>query len=91
MVSAFTLDFLIVLGVEIQRHAIEKIAAHKVGAFTLFHAGVSTTVIILYGVMAYLGYGIIRNRPGIRERHRWLAVVFVVLRLTNYVTSLYVV
>jgi uncharacterized membrane protein YozB (DUF420 family) len=90
MLSALTLDFLLVLAIEIRRHAVEKILAHHVSPLTVFHAGVSALVLIFYLIMAYYGYRILRNVPGAQQHHRQLAGVFITLRLLNFITSFFV-
>lgn len=90
MISAFTLDVLLVLIIEIQRHAVEKLVAQELSPFTMFHAGISLLVLLLYGAMGYTGYQLAKNNAPFRPWHRSFSIAFVGLRLTNYVTSFFV-
>ncbi len=91
MSTAFAIDLLLVLVIEIQRHAVENLATSKLDTFTMVHAGISLTVLILYGVMAYLGIKITKSdTPEIRAKHRHTGMAFVVFKLANYITSFYV-
>lgn len=88
MSSAFVIDLGLVLIIELQRHAVEKVVAQQVSSLTLFHAGISLVVLLLYVTMIYLGRGIVLGKPYAREHHRMVSTVFIAFRLTNYVTSL---
>jgi hypothetical protein len=90
MSSAFAIDLGLVLVIEISLHAVERIVAHQVEAFTVFHAAISLGLLILYIVMALLGVGIIKNKPNARATHRKVGVAFITFRLANYVTSFFV-
>lgn len=54
MISAFVLDLLLVLYIEIFRHAVEKVVA-RVSPLLWFHAGVSVGVLLCYVAMILLG------------------------------------
>ncbi len=88
--SAFFIDLSLVLAIEIRRHAIEHIMARQVSSLTLFHAGISLIMLILYGVMAYLGFQIAKGTPWARQYHRYGAFLFASFKLTNYITSFFV-
>ncbi len=86
MISAFALDLLLVLYIEISRHAVEKVAA-RVSPMLWFHAGVSVGVLLCYMTMILLGRGVLAGAGSSRYWHRNVGMAFVVLRSLNYVTS----
>jgi hypothetical protein len=86
MISAFVLDVLLVLYIEISRHAVEKVVAH-VSPVIWFHAGVSVGVLLCYVTMILLGPGVLAGQERSRSWHRSVGLTFVVLRTLNYVTS----
>jgi hypothetical protein len=90
MLSAFTIDVLLVLAIEINRHAVEKVLSPSVDWFTVFHAAISLLVLLLYTAMTVLGVRIFRGNHTLRPIHGRLALVFVGFRLANYVTSFFV-
>lgn len=86
MITAFTLDVLLVLYIEFTRHAVEKVATH-IRPLLWFHAGVSLGVLVCYVLMFLLGRPMLAGRYETRLLHRTVGVAFVVLRGLNYVTS----
>jgi len=86
MISAFLIDLLLVLYIEISRHAVQKVVA-STRPLVWFHAAVSVMVLICYVVMIQLGRGVLADHPKAREWHRMLGMTFVVLRGLNYITS----
>jgi uncharacterized membrane protein YozB (DUF420 family) len=86
MVSAFVTDLLLVLYIEITRHAVEKVAA-RVQPILWFHSAVSVAVLCCYVAMIRLGRPMLAGNFENRATHRKLGMVFVVLRTVNYVTS----
>ena len=86
MFTAFVLDVLLVLYIEFTLQAIERVVS-ETGLLLWFHAGVSTTVILLYIAMIVLGRRLLRGDNTIRTLHRNLGIALLVLRSINYVTS----
>ncbi len=90
MLSAFVIDVALVLIIELQRHAVEtvidEVAAPSPSAFVIFHACVSLLVILFYIALGITGGKTIIDRSNL-PKHKVLAVIFIILRLTNYVTS----
>ena len=86
MVSAFMVDFVLVLYIELTRGAVERVAG---GTETLvwFHAGISTAVLACYVGMMVLGRRLLRQQTAFRNAHMKLGITFCVLRSLNYVTS----
>ncbi|MEB3287313.1 MAG: hypothetical protein VKJ04_07405 [Vampirovibrionales bacterium] len=95
MLAAFGLDVMLVLIIEINRQAIETVAASvktpDAHALLLFHVSVSLATVILYAVLTYLGFKVLKGNRGLLKLHRNLAAVFLLCRLANYVTSFYVI
>lgn len=90
MITAFTIDVLLVLYIEISRHAVEKVATH-IQPLLWFHAGVSLAVLICYVVLILLGRPMLAGKFETRTLHRTVGIAFVTLRVLNYVTSYMVV
>ncbi len=86
MISAFVLDLLLVLYIEISRHAVEKVVA-RVSPLLWFHAGVSAGVLLCYVAMILLGRGVLAGQSRSRKWHFVVGLTFVALRSLNYVTS----
>jgi len=96
MFIAFAIDLTLVLVIELQRHAVEKVVS-QVNYFTWFHAAVSLTVLVLYGLQIYSGQKITKIDKSLNlvdynktvSFHTKVAGAFILLRLTNYVTSFF--
>ncbi len=86
MISAFVVDLLLVLYIEIWRHAVEKVVA-RVNPLLWFHAAVSLAVLLCYVAMIVLGRGVLAGQANSRKWHFAVGVTFVTLRSLNYVTS----
>jgi uncharacterized membrane protein YozB (DUF420 family) len=86
MITAFASDVLLVLYIELTRHAVEEVAA-QIRPMIWFHAGVSLAVLVCYVLMILLGRPMLAGRYETRTLHRTVGVAFVVLRSLNYVTS----
>ena len=94
MLTAFGLDVALVLWIELTRQAIEKFAASvqtpEQHSLLLFHITVSLITIALYTILTILGFKILKGRTDLLKLHRNLGALFLVCRLTNYVTSFFV-
>ncbi len=95
MITAFALDLSLVLSIELRRQAIEKVLVNH-SSFVWFHVSVSILVLVLYITLSWTGIVMSRLKPGkelneslARNIHRAASMIFVLLRLTNYVTSFY--
>jgi uncharacterized membrane protein YozB (DUF420 family) len=86
MASAFAVDFLLVLYIEITRHAVEK-ALNPPGPMVIFHAAVSVAVLATYVVMGTLGLKLLKGQEKVRNLHRYFGILFCALRGTNFITS----
>lgn len=88
MLTAFTLDVTMVLYIELTRHAI-KTSLHPPHPFVTFHVVISVVVMILYLVQIWAGIKLYRGGKT-RNFHRKIAVLFIIFRLGNLVTSFFV-
>jgi uncharacterized membrane protein YozB (DUF420 family) len=94
MSLAFLMDLALVFWIELSRQAVEKVlgqvptAYTQESSFVLFHAGVSLLTLLLYVGLIFTGKKLL-HAP--EPRHRLLAAGFVLCRLTNYVTSFWMV
>jgi uncharacterized membrane protein len=86
MISAFVIDLLLVLYIEVSRHAVHRVVA-SARPLVWFHAAVSVAVLACYVAMIQLGRRLQSGSSDARKWHRTLGVAFVVLRGLNYVTS----
>ena len=85
MVTAFVVDVANVLVIELNRSAIKQ--ALEGGELLLnFHVSVSVICVVCY-VVALITGPILLKRGRCRTAHKWNAVVFIVTRLLNFVTS----
>lgn len=91
MLTAFVVDVALVLWIELNRGAIEKVvesaATPMDHSLLLFHVTVSLITIVLYTVLTILGFKILKGQNELIKLHRNLAGLFVICRLTNFVTS----
>ncbi len=90
MTTAFLIDLGLVLYIELTREAIEQ-TIEGVHGLLLFHIIVSIISLILYVVLIALGIKWFKGQNNVAALHRNLAYVFVLCRLTNYVTSFFIV
>lgn len=93
MTSAFVLDVVMVLWIELTRHAVEKTVnpEHHTGALLWFHIAVSVGVLVAYVWQIELGRRLLRGLAATRGLHIKLGATFCTLRLLNYVTSFLIV
>ena len=87
MTTAFIMDVSLVLMIEIQRHAVEKVITEHLKPLLLFHVIVSLLVVVGYIWQIVYGRKILSAVPNARIIHMYSGIIFMVLRLTNYVTS----
>ena len=92
MISAIVWDILLILQIELSRGAIEKAMKVAKNQFLLnFHVSIAVTTVILYFVMARTGYLLKKGVISYRPRHKYIGLLTILLRLTTYVTSFFVV
>ncbi|MCB9094915.1 MAG: hypothetical protein H6621_07615 [Halobacteriovoraceae bacterium] len=82
-------DIVLVLQIELSRHAIDQ-AIHMERNTTLlnFHIAVSVLCTLLYFFLLYSGWQLLNNQKrGLRPYHLKLGYLTIICRLINYVTS----
>jgi uncharacterized membrane protein YozB (DUF420 family) len=94
MAAAFLLDLILLLYIETTRHAIatvgKSIQAPASQELLFFHVTVSTITLLLYILQLSTGIMLFRKRAVNPVLHRGGAVLFLICRLSNYVTSFFV-
>ncbi|MCP5464072.1 MAG: hypothetical protein H7A33_03510 [Deltaproteobacteria bacterium] len=88
MLSAFALDMLLVLYIEFTRKAINT-SLHPPHGFIIFHVIISVLVVALYIAQIISGSKINKGK-GCLSWHGRIAILFLILRLGNFATSLFV-
>ena len=86
MVAAFVTDVLLLIYIEVTRHAVETVVS-EIRLLLWFHVGVSLGVFACYVTMIVLGRRLLHGHKKVRVKHRNLGITFCVLRSLNYVTS----
>lgn len=86
MCSVFVCDLLVVLYIEITRHAVEKMVT-ATGALLWFHVTVSVLVLVGYVVQIVLGRRLLKGEKASKSTHMKVGITFCSLRILNYVTS----
>lgn len=85
LLSAFLLDLGLVLYIELTREAVQT-AVSKPHPFVMFHILISVGCILANAVQISSGVNYIRSGNG-RAFHRLMAKTFLILRVSNLVTS----
>jgi nitrate reductase gamma subunit len=85
MLTCFVADVLMVLVIELTRHAIAQ-AVGATSGLMRFHIAVSAAALVLWIPQIVTGRRILAGKPSI-PRHRVQAWAFLVLRATNLVTA----
>lgn len=86
MISAFVVDLLLVVYIEVTRHAVETVVS-QVRPLLWVHAAISLAVLVCYVVMIGLGRRLLAGQVATRATHRTVGFTFCGLRVLNYVTS----
>lgn len=94
MASAFALDLILLLYIEITRHAIETLQTDITTAadekLLYFHVSVSAVMLVLYFVQIGTGIRLSKGHEISRAFHKNSGYAFIICRLLNYVTSFFV-
>jgi hypothetical protein len=81
-------DILLVLQIEITRHAIEKASQFQSNSPLLnFHVSIAVATVLLYFCLIYFGRKLLKGENQWRKIHRHLGLITMILRTTVYVTS----
>ena len=86
LLSAFVIDVLLVLYIELTRHAVEKVVSNS-GPLLWFHVFVSVVALGLYVFQVRLGYLLYRGIQASRGLHIKCGMAFILFRVMNYITS----
>jgi hypothetical protein len=89
MLAAFVIDLGMVLWLELNRLAVEQVI-EGVSGLLAFHVTVSIIVMLLYIALIISGYKIWKGERALFNLHRYMAAIFIIGRLINYVTAFYV-
>ncbi len=93
MATAMAADLGLVLWIELSRHAVEQALGvgefELPGAFLAFHIVLSVVSLLLWFVQLVLGIKIARGKRQLLPVHKLCALFFVLFRLANFVTSLW--
>jgi len=85
MLSAFTIDMLMLVGIEVNRHAIEQ-ATHTISPLLRFHIALSCVLVVLYVWQITTGWRKLKGHPSrLHGKTGWLLLA---VRLGNFVTSI---
>ncbi|MBT6842794.1 MAG: hypothetical protein HOA17_03230 [Candidatus Melainabacteria bacterium] len=95
MLSAFAVDFILLIMIEFTDHAVEVVVEEvqnpDMNMFTIFHASISTVLLLLYFALIYTGFARLKDRTKFVQLHKMLAYAFIIFKLTNFITAFYVV
>lgn len=94
MATAFCIDFVLLLYIELSRHAIahvsNSVSTAQSDNLLYFHVTVSALTLVLYIVQITSGIKLFKGwLPG-RKFHQRAAMMFITCRLLNYVTSFFI-
>ena len=91
MTSAIAWDLILVLQIELSRKAIN--TATQVTSNSLlmnYHISVAVTVVVLYGVLFYLGRQIQKSPENYQrfiKQHKFIGILTLLLRTSTYITA----
>ena len=95
MLSAFVVDFILLIMIEFTDHAVEVVVEEvqnpAMNMFTISHASISTVLLLLYFALIYTGFARLKDRTKFVQLHKILAYAFIIFKLTNFITAFYVV
>lgn len=88
MSLAIAWDIILILQIELTRHAVEKaITINNNSAILNIHVLLAITTVILYGIMIFLGRKILQGNNSLIPRHKKLGLTTLVIRILTYITS----
>lgn len=91
MSAAFAADVVLVLAIELSRQAVEKAVTHVDNGLLMFHVAVSLLSLVMYIALTLSGRKLLRGEEAVRPLHQKMAGAFLLFRLSNYVTSFWVI
>ena len=88
MSFAMAWDIIIILQIEITRHAVEKAMTVSNNTMMLnIHVALAVSTVVFYGIVFYLGRKVMQGHTHLIPRHKSLGKITLVLRLLTYITS----
>ncbi len=90
MLLAFVCDMSLVLYIEFTRKAVEQVISGLPPSLLAFHVTTSIIVVLLYLALIVSGIQIVKGKTDRQLWHRRLATAFLIGRMINFVTSLYI-
>jgi uncharacterized membrane protein YozB (DUF420 family) len=92
MYAGIIWDLLLIVQIELNRKAIEKaIQVTKNSSILSIHIMLALSCVILYMFMIYLGRKILKGNSRLIPRHRMFGRLTLIMRVSTYITSFWVV
>ena len=88
MSLAMIWDIILILQIELNRHAVEKVISVSDNTISLYiHVFLAVTTVILYGAMTYLGRSVVAGKRHLIPLHKKLGFITLTFRILTYITS----
>jgi hypothetical protein len=87
MVTCFVLDLLLLLGVEIVNHAVERVVSGGLGPLLIVHIALAVATLVLWAVQIVLGRKILQGRREFLPAHNKGSRIFLLARFGICVTA----
>jgi len=92
MLAGIGWDLLLVLQIELTRHAINKASHALTNPIILnIHVSLAVSTVLLYFVVLYLGFNLRKGKEHLRKKHKFFGLVTLMLRSSTFITSFLVV
>lgn len=92
MSFAIAWDLILILQIELTRHAVEKAISVSNNSLLLnIHLCLAISTVVLYGYLIFLGRKILKGQNSYLPTHRKLGKITLILRILTYITSYFVV
>lgn len=92
MSFAMAWDVILILQIELSRHAVEKAISIANNSMILnIHVSLAVLTVVLYGFMIFLGRKVLAGDRSFLAAHRKLGAVTLIMRILTYITSYSVV
>ncbi len=89
---AMAWDIILIIQIELTRHAVEKAIQINSNSMVLnIHVALAITTVVCYGILFYLGRKIMVGNHQFIAKHKNLGKITIVLRLLTYITSFSIV
>ena len=92
MATAITWDVVLILQIELTRHAVAKaMKPIENSALLNFHILIALLTVFLYIGLILTGRKMLRNEYSVRSKHKLMGVLALIFRTSTYITSFFVV